>query len=115
MLILVTEKGFVWQAPDGKNEVAAILWGPKRCRHEEMELVRGDKVVDTCTVEHIGTHASYDGFSGFSNIFGHHSYTETLRKNHFQVGDQLRINDLPPGISEEAYWSEMTLDKATAA
>jgi hypothetical protein len=113
MLIQVTEEGFVWVSPTGKKQVTQQLWGPQHCRYERLQIVRDGKVIDEAEIRTVGAGASYEGFEGLEKIAGPGRYRETLELRLFQVGDELRISDLPAKLSELDYWQELSLGKTT--
>ena len=112
MLIQVTDKGFMWQPPKGRNQVAQELLAITSNQGECLEVVRGGKVIDEAEIRTVGTHGSFECFYGLEKIAAPRSSLQNLEPGLFRVGDELRILNLPANFPEPRYWQELTSGKA---
>lgn len=111
LILKITDRGFMWQSPQGTRQLAQELFAPLKCRGEELKIIHHGDVVDKATIETIGTHGSYEGFNGLTQLLGS-QYHQSLKFEPFRNFDEVRVSGIPLNFSELDYWRELTLDKA---
>lgn len=112
-IVVSKDHGFIGYVEGCAPESCHRLFGATTCVQEILEVWRDDDLFDVALLRHIGTHADYDGFEGFWNLFGQGTvYRQDVRPEHFAPGDVLLIREVPRGVSPYEYWVSMSLGKA---